>query len=296
MNEKNFPKKRHTSIWGIILLFLGVVFLLQNFNIIPSGLWVIAWRFWPLILIIFGINIIVGQDKPWLTAAITVALLVFGILAALLLYPRISEEIVRYSIPRGDYKEAVVELDFSAGSLSLSALPYGSPNLAEADSQGNGLRADSSSRNGIGLLSLKSVSERRMPHRMGWNEWNVELARDIPLSIVANLDAADLDFNLSNLNVTRLDLDLDAGNADIVMPSAKGTMHANIKADAANVVITIPEGTAAKIKADVDAGLLDMDESRFIREGAYYISHDFNSAKSRLYIEIDLNAGRVKVS
>ncbi len=50
-------KKNSSLVWGIILIVFGVLFLLDQFNI---DVWDAVWRFWPVILIIWGAN------KLWL--------------------------------------------------------------------------------------------------------------------------------------------------------------------------------------------------------------------------------------
>jgi len=51
------PKKNNSLIWGIILIAFGVLFLLDQFDV---DVWDAVWRFWPVILIIWGAN------KLWL--------------------------------------------------------------------------------------------------------------------------------------------------------------------------------------------------------------------------------------
>ncbi len=46
-------KHRDSLIWGIILIVLGGIFLLEQFDI---DVWDQVWRFWPVILIIWGAN------------------------------------------------------------------------------------------------------------------------------------------------------------------------------------------------------------------------------------------------
>jgi hypothetical protein len=46
-------KHRDSLIWGIILIVLGGIFLLEQFNI---DVWDEIWRFWPVILIVWGAN------------------------------------------------------------------------------------------------------------------------------------------------------------------------------------------------------------------------------------------------
>ncbi|HAZ31940.1 MAG TPA: hypothetical protein DCY61_04515 [Dehalococcoidia bacterium] len=300
MSETKSPKKHHVSIWGIILVFVGVVLLLQNFDVLPWGLWATLWRFWPALLILIGLNIVVGRYKPWLAAVIILAVLAVSLGLAVWQYqsPLLREVISTYSEPRGDLHEAVVEVDFQAGHLRLSALPPDSTNLVEAVSRGDGLTADFRPQDTVGHLRLNSAWDRRPPWGRvgtGWTEWKVELAQGIPLILEVKSDAADVALDLRHLKMTRLDLELNAGNCKVRMPSGEGITRAFIEANAANIEITIPEGVAARIEVDLNAGVLEIDESRFPRKGDYYISPNFEDAESRIYLKIDLNAGRVEV-
>ncbi|MFO7732970.1 MAG: DUF5668 domain-containing protein [Candidatus Aminicenantes bacterium] len=46
-------KQRDSLVWGIILIVLGAIFLLEQFDV---EVWHTAWRFWPVILIVWGVN------------------------------------------------------------------------------------------------------------------------------------------------------------------------------------------------------------------------------------------------
>ncbi|MFH0941976.1 MAG: DUF5668 domain-containing protein [Chloroflexota bacterium] len=72
--------------WGICLLFLGAVFLLQTFNVLPWRLWETLWRFWPVLLIIAGLSVLLRGNHPWLTALVTLVLLIASLLIAIALY------------------------------------------------------------------------------------------------------------------------------------------------------------------------------------------------------------------
>lgn len=50
-------KKSGSLLWGIILIVIGGIFLLEQFDI---DVFDQVWRFWPLILIVWGAN------KLWL--------------------------------------------------------------------------------------------------------------------------------------------------------------------------------------------------------------------------------------
>jgi len=50
-------KKSGSLLWGVILIVVGGIFLLEQFDI---DVFDQVWRFWPLILIVWGAN------KLWL--------------------------------------------------------------------------------------------------------------------------------------------------------------------------------------------------------------------------------------
>jgi len=52
MHEKTSDRRKNL-IWGIILIGIGVIFLLSNWDIIPD-----MWESWPIILIVIGVALI----------------------------------------------------------------------------------------------------------------------------------------------------------------------------------------------------------------------------------------------
>lgn len=50
----------HLGRWivGLLFLFFGVVLLLNHFGVVSENFWYYLWLFWPVILILIGIRII----------------------------------------------------------------------------------------------------------------------------------------------------------------------------------------------------------------------------------------------
>ena len=44
-------RRKDPLVWGLILIVLGALFLLERFDI---GVWDTLWRLWPVILIVWG--------------------------------------------------------------------------------------------------------------------------------------------------------------------------------------------------------------------------------------------------
>ena len=59
----------------MFLLFLGVIFLLQNLDVLSWGLWGELWRFWPVLVIGLGLRLLMKNSSPWLVSAIFFVLL-----------------------------------------------------------------------------------------------------------------------------------------------------------------------------------------------------------------------------
>ena len=59
-HHHDHPRHRGFGGWifGLIILFVGVVFLLNNFGIVPGDVWHSIWQFWPVLLILLGIRIL----------------------------------------------------------------------------------------------------------------------------------------------------------------------------------------------------------------------------------------------
>lgn len=56
---------KHTSggIFGLIVVFAGILLLLNNLGMVPVQAWNYVWPFWPVFLILVGIRLISGFSK-----------------------------------------------------------------------------------------------------------------------------------------------------------------------------------------------------------------------------------------
>ncbi len=81
------PQHHHgpNPLGAIILIFFGSLFLLNNFNIVPMSVWRDIWKLWPIVLILWGLQLIFGKSQ---LAIILVFL--FGVALSLLLFPYLN--------------------------------------------------------------------------------------------------------------------------------------------------------------------------------------------------------------
>src|SRR5260370_32932762 len=81
------PGRRRPSrfLFPLLLVIVGAVLLLNNLGILPWSVWTALGQLWPVILILLGIDLLVGRRNAVLGAAITAITLVAVLGAAVLL-------------------------------------------------------------------------------------------------------------------------------------------------------------------------------------------------------------------
>jgi hypothetical protein len=64
MSETNQPRRRGRGsiFFALLLVILGVIFLLSNTGVIQGDAWSIIWQFWPLLLIVIGLDSIYKRE------------------------------------------------------------------------------------------------------------------------------------------------------------------------------------------------------------------------------------------
>jgi len=300
--DEKQQKEHYAPVWGILLLFLGIIFLLQNLNVLPWGLWGTLWHFWPIVIIAIGLTILLRYHNVWLVSALVLALLFACLGITVWQYgasPPAEKITNAYSEPLGNLEQAQIEIDFSGGSLTMDSLPSASLNFVEAGSGirngDKGMTVDFSRQDSEGELHLSLERGRWEFWSKGENSWQVRFNRDIPLTLDVKSAASNVNLDLSQLQITELAMDVDLGNHMVKVPSLAGGVRAYIDADLSNLEIIIPDGVAVKLMADTDLSVLKVNENRFPRNGDYYVSQDFASAKNRIELELDCALSRVQV-
>ena len=153
-NLLNGGGRRLGSIFlPLILIGLGALLLLRNAGLIQVSIWDVVGRLWPLIPVLIGIELLIGQRSP--RAAVLVMLLVsIGAGAGIALFAsdpgrfpvgwtvnitsdkppgEVGSRIPRIEEPLEDVERAAVELRLGAGELQLSSLPADSSLLIAGD-------------------------------------------------------------------------------------------------------------------------------------------------------------------
>lgn len=280
-----------------ILIVLGVVFLLNNLGYLPWGIWGTIWRFWPVLLILAGVNFFLAGSRPWLMLVITIIVLAgvfFGAWAMAGSNAPVTPATTSFSQPLGSATRVEVQVDFGAGKLVTGSLPYGSDKLAAGEVSEGAVR-DATLNGGVARLRLT------MPATGWWvpgapsANWKIHLTRQVPLDLVFKTGANESEFDLTDLMVASFTLETGASRNLVMLPANAGTTRASIKAGAADIKVIAPASVAVRIKTDAGISSVDIDQTRFPRSGDYYVSPDYAAAINRIDLEVKAGAASITI-
>ncbi|MBG6236918.1 hypothetical protein IWX76_003520 [Pedobacter sp. CAN_A7] len=300
-------------MWGIILLFVGGVLLLENFNVIEFH-WGNVWRFWPVFLIIAGVNILFNRKNSQVGMSVSIGILV--VMLGFLFYkgqqaPReqhwfsdgihgdidvdIDEDAdttpsrnIRFSEPFDIDSAKQVSLNISGGGTSFG-LEGETDSLiaAEVNGRGGNYTLKKEITDSTQTLTFKMQSKKtKWNMKGGGNEVRFKL-NTIPVwDINFNMGAGEVDFDLSPYKVRSIRFDGGAAALDIKVGDLLPITDVVVKTGVANVVISVPEESGCRIKSKT--GLSSQDFAGFTKiDDNVYETPNYKTSTKKIFINFD---------
>ncbi len=296
-------RHRPSLIGPLILITIGILLLLANLGYLPLSFWEIAWRFWPLILILIGLEIIIGRHSR-LGALLIIALwcaLIAGILwlaltsgGAFLNTTLVTETIHQ---PLADIKSATIDLNIGLAAVKVAALDADTADLMRGTfrhAEGIKIGKRFNTVGSEGRLHLQEERTNFFVAGMTNAQWDLALNPTLPLALRINGGVGNAELDLRTLNLTALDVDAGVGTIRVTTPTS-GNVTMRLNGGVGNLHVTIPEGVAARIRADKGIGALRVNETRFPQTGNVYQSADFATASNKVEIQIDGGVGTIEI-
>lgn len=295
---------RRPSLMGpLILITIGVLFLLANLGMLPLTFWEIAYRFWPLILILVGLEIIFGRRSMigalivvvlWLALIGGVVWLSFAGGGILPTTAAVTEPIAQ---PLGDIKSASVDLNIGFATTNVTALGADATDLMKGSfAHGESVRIVKTynTAGSEGRLELRGEGADFMVFDSRNSRWDIGLNPNVPIALSVNGGVGSVNLDLSALNVTALNVAAGVGTVVATTPkSGAATMRVN--GGVGSATITIPDGVAARIRVSGGLGGVRVNESRFPKFGDTYQSADYATASNKIDIAIDGGVGSIDI-
>ncbi len=296
--------KSGNVFWGVLLVVLGGLILVNNLGIVSICLGDL-WKFWPLLLVFWGITALVKDQKArWVVAALV------AILLALILFSLFS---LRWTGCWSDETSSDVQTqllsepyqaDIKHASLEISA---GAARVSIEGSTTQLLEAETKS--SIGECTLSSwgtgdtrsldlqVPGRGNRFRFGHirNEAKIRLntAPDWEISLGAGATSADLD--LSAFDVKAVKVEAGATSVDIKLGMPKQGMEVRIEAGASSIKIEVPEDAACAVSLDAPLSSRNLEGFSKVSSGRYE-TENYDESGPSIWIKVDAGVSSVRIS
>ncbi len=281
---------------------IGTVFLLANLGYLALDVWQIILRLWPLLIVSWGLDLIVGRRSliaAGLGIIVILGLLVVGLWGYGAFAPAgtdLNTEQVSQQV--NGATRAVISITPGVGELRLQSMaePGGLVTGTVANRTRGRVLQDFSQQGGVAKYSLRSPNPSTIyigaDMNQGWT-WDLRLTREIPIDLNVSLGAGEAMLNLTGLKLANLDSSLGVGQITVILP-AEGVYDAKISAAIGQVIVEIPEGLAARIKTGTALAGVQVPAG-YVKDGNTYTSPGFTSAANRVELDLSLAIGSVVI-
>lgn len=257
--------KRDNIFWGVALILLGGLFLLQTQGIIES-----AFPFvWPLFLILAGTWIVLGVFwKPSLDMRQTFTV------------PLGAARSVGYKFAHG-----AAQIRIGGGAPAGQALVGSEATGMSHHSHLSGDQLDVKVETGPSFLPFIGPDQ---------GVWQYQLTQDVPVTLTVEGGASTFDLDLKDVLASRVDLKVGASNVNVTLP-AHGASRLNIDGGAASFTLRVPDSTTARIGPVSGVTALNVDTTRFPQvDSGYYQSQNYDTSTDR--VDIVVNGGMASIN
>lgn len=310
--------KFRNIFWGVILIFAGVLFILQNLGLIYFD-WMALWRLWPVILVLWGVSII--PINNWIK--IGLVLLVLGASLTFMLNKTVywGDDKHGFELFSGDVFDEAFDEEFDEAfeafedtdrkySTQTFNIPYedsarnvelrleaaaGKFTINEnVDELLNFKRRGNSAEYSYILKTMDSTSVidiemESASINMGKNQKNVVniALNDYPIwTLYLEAGAASVDFDLKNYKVEKVNIEGGAASINMKIGDLLPETFLNIEAGASSVVISIPEESGCKLS--LESVLSGKKIKGFEKtDHGQYSTANFEESTNKVYIDAE---------
>lgn len=285
-------------VWAVISLGLGTVFLLANFGYLPWNSLSLLLRFWPLLLIGAGLDLIFRGRSPVATVVgVLLAVLVVGgivwfALSGTTFAQRESSPISQAldSAKRLDVEitNPAAQLDLHVSSGQRMAV-QGEVVLGPSES----IDQSYAVRNGTGELRLESSGTVFLPWAGGLSQpsWEIHITDAVPVTLRATTAAGGQHIDLRGLEIEGLDLTVAVGELNLTLPE-EGKFDGKLSNPVGMIRVTVPAGALVEFQVD-GVFLAKSIPAGFTVNGNRIYSLGADSRNATMRIKIEQPIGRL---
>lgn len=284
--------RRGLSFGPFLIIILGAIFLLNNFGFLPWEIWQNLWKFWPVLLILFGSEVLLGRTSSVKTIGFLLVL-IFLLPVLLILNPLtgnpLAKETLKFEKPLGSLAKSEISLNLPSSNITISKLNIESQRVLESSVSYSKLlpKPDLSEekRFGEARYSLTQPGTNLPFSNNLGNTVDLKLSQLITYSLFISATTGVFDFDFENLNINLLEINSGATSMSIKYQK-KGVNKTFIRSTAANLNLELPSEMDAKIKIDSKINNLKFDKTRFEQADKIIRTKNFDTSLNKVEVEI----------
>jgi hypothetical protein len=295
-------RRRPPSLVGpVILITIGVLFLLNNLGMLHINIWEL-WRLWPVLLILGGMEILLGRRSAlWslivlvLTIVVVVGVVLLLVAAPGALSPASSGGVDRIAEPLGSIEQANLTLNFAAGQLHLgqlsdsSSLIEGTLDLATKNKPVWAIERSGDH----ATMTLGYKEGQTFSGFSGGDDWALQLSPNAAFSLQVDAGAGDATLDLTGLDIRSLKVNAGASQTTVILPGS-GDLTADVTGGVGSLTIEVPRTIAARLRIDRGLSALNLP-ARFTKQGQDYVTSDWTTNQNRVDVHLSVGIGAITV-
>jgi hypothetical protein len=307
--------KSERIVWGITLVFVGSILLLDNFDVIDFY-WRSVWHFWPLILILSGLNLVFGKAKQSPAGKILVSLLTCVVLGAVAYVGSTrSNQHTNWFFDNDEELSATDTSQIRTFSETYNpAVPHAALTieggatvyeLKEATSQLFEAEVNQSyGQYTLTKSSTDSLDKVQFKMHDGEKSWNLKKSNankavlrlnPNPIwSIQLDMGAGKADFDLSAYKLADLSIKGGAAAFEVKLGQPLALTMVSVETGVSEVKVSIPENAACQI--EYEGGLTSKSFEGFDKKrDGLYESANYATAATKIHIKLNGGLSSFKV-
>jgi Domain of unknown function (DUF5668) len=288
----------------VVLIAIGIIVLLANTGALPPQALERLGDLWPLLLVIFGLQLILNHTLPRQQATLiglgATVIIVVAAVAYAVLAPATSFGTQRIDSQEqlGGLSAASLDLNYGAASIDVNAGGIGDLLYqAHVDYPGGENPPTISLDRETGALQIRESASFSPFHLFGAERRHVQLTLTdrVPWSIQIGGGAATLHLDLRHARLSKLEISGGANQLDAQLPSPKGTVSMRVSGGANNVTIVAPAHSQWRVTVSggVSAVTINGSSSGNLGGDFQQQSPGYSSATDRFDIEISGGASHL---
>ncbi len=287
---------------AVLLIGIGAAILLSNLGIVSFD-WFTLWRFWPVVLVLVGLDVLLGRSLLGSLIAGVLGLLVVGgvLYFASAASPR--QFFVGHNVTRevaydlGGAESLDAEFVIGAASARIDADAPGGEAVAGTYRTHERLvmEEDYEVRDGRGTFTFVQNENREFVW-MGAGfvgDLDLSLTDEIPVDLHITTGAGDATLDLAGMSLSGLDMTTGAGNVALTLPD-EGDYAVTISGGVGNFEIAVPQGMEARV--EIDGVAAREVPGRFVKlQDGVWETEGYDSAVDRATIHVSAGLGNVTI-